>query len=247
MKMAGKIVRLLSVYLVLLNVNLIPDVAHAQSAGSTVVSVGWARIMPLSNSDPLTVTSLAGHPVNQVETGTSGAATSTDTVGLVIERYITDNIGVAVAGGFPAYLGLEGRGTLGKYGQIGKARPWAPQVILRYHFLPATSKFRPFAGIGVNYTWFTNVRVNNQTFVTQSFGPGSSANASASSSWNPVFELGANYQFDKHWAAGFSFSYIPASTNVTLTGHTATGVDIVSKTRLRLRPITTFLNVSYIF
>ncbi|PCE27997.1 hypothetical protein BWP39_05700 [Paraburkholderia acidicola] len=221
--------------------------AHAQSAGSTVVSLGWARIMPLSDSDPLTVTSIAGHPVNQVQAGSSGAAKSTDTAGIVIEHYFTDNIGVAVAGGYPAYLDLEGRGTLGKYGVIGKARPWAPQVILRYHFLPAQSKFRPFAGIGVNYTWFTNAQINNSTFVTQSFGPGGSASAHASSSWNPVFELGANYQFDKHWAAGFSFSYIPASTNVTLSGQTATGVNIVSKTKLQLRPITTFLNLSYIF
>ncbi|HDR8982660.1 OmpW family outer membrane protein [Burkholderia vietnamiensis] len=226
---------------------LLSSPTFAQSAGSNVASVGWAHVSPVSSSDPLTVTNIGGAPANIVQTGTSGAAGSSDTVGAAFEHYFTDHFGVALVGGYPTYLNLEGRGSLATFGVMGKARPWAPQVILRYHFLASDSKFRPYAGIGVNYTWFTNAKITNGDFVTRSFGPGGSATVSASSSWNPVFEAGANYQFDKHWAVGFSVTYIPVSTDLTLTGHTATGMTVVSQTKLRIRPIVTFLNLSYAF
>jgi len=237
----------LSLVLFIILIVSIEHSAHAQSAGSTTISLGWAHISPVSSSDPLTITSIGGQPANMTQPGTGSVALSSDTVGMLLEHYFTDHIGVATLAGFPVYLNLEGTGTFAKYGVIGKGRPWAPQVILTYHLFSAESKFRPFAGVGVSYTWFTNAHVTNTAFITQSFGPGGSASASASSSWNPVFAAGANYRFSKHWMAGFSLLYIPASTNLTLTGRTATGTEIVSKTTVRLRPIITFVNASYVF
>jgi len=221
--------------------------AHAQSSGSNVISLGWAHIAPQSSSTPLTVTSIGGRPVNVAQPGATGAAGTADTFGIVSEHYFSHNIGVALAGGWPVRLPVYGRGTLAQYGKIGEAIPMAPQLFLRYHLGTAQTNFRPFVGLGVNYSWFTDEQVTNSNFLTQNFGPGGSASIKASSSWNPVFEAGANYAIDKHWLVGFNVSYLPAKTTATLTGHTASGVEVVIQTKVKVCPIDTFLNVSYVF
>jgi outer membrane protein len=223
------------------------DTANAQSAGSITLSTGWLHIAPQGDATPLTVESVGGVAVNQQLSGTGAHASSTDTVGITTEYYVTDNIAVGILFGLPMKVNLIGDGTLQKYGNLGTTRPMPPAVELRYHLFSAESKFRPFIGLGVNYTWFTQVRTTNSQFIADSFGPGGSARATLSSSWNPVFEVGANYAITKHWSVGTSVNYMPVKTNLTLSGQTATGTQIVSKSTLRLNPLSVFLNVAYTF
>ncbi|MCA8276089.1 outer membrane beta-barrel protein [Burkholderia sp. AU30280] len=223
------------------------DHADAQTAGSITTSAGWLHIAPQGDATPLTVQSVGGMTVNQQLAGTGAHASSTDTLGITTEYYITDNIGVAMLLGMPLKVNLIGDGTLQKYGTLGTTRPMPPAIELRYHLFSAASKFRPYLGIGANYTWFTQVRATNSQFIYDSFGPGGSARATLSASWNPVFELGANYALTRHWSVGTSVNYMPVKTHLTLYGQTATGTPIVSRSTLRLNPLSVFLNVAYTF
>jgi outer membrane protein len=223
------------------------DDANAQSAGSITLSTGWLHIAPQGDASPLTVQSIGGVTVNQQLPGSGAHPTSSDTVGITTEYYVTDNIGVAMLFGLPLKVNLVGDGTLQKYGNLGSTKPMPPAIELRYHLFSAASKFRPFVGLGVNYTWFTQVRISNSQFVTDSLGPGGSAHADLSSSWNPVFEIGANYAITKHWSVGTSVGYVPVTTHLTLYGQTATGTQVVSKSTLRLNPLNVFVNVAYTF
>jgi outer membrane protein len=211
------------------------------------VSAGWLHVAPQGNATPLTVESVGGIAVNREVSGSGAHATSTDTVGITTEYYITDNIGAAMLFGLPLKVDLVGEGTLAKYGNLGTTRPMPPALVFRYHLFSAAAKFRPFVGLGVNYTWFTQVHPTNSEFITDSFGPGGSARATLSSSWNPVFELGANYSISKHWSVGAALNYIPVRAKLTLYGQTAAGTQIVSKSTLRLYPLSAFLNVAYTF
>jgi outer membrane protein len=221
--------------------------AHAQSAGSITLSTGWLHVAPQGNATPLTVESVGGVAVNQQLAGSGAHPTSTNTVGITTEYYVTDNIGVAMLVGLPLKVDLVGEGSLQKYGNLGSTKPMPPAIELRYHLFSAESKFRPFIGLGVNYTWFTQVRISNSQFVTDNLGPGGSAHAELSSSWNPVFEIGASYAITKHWSVGTSVGYIPVKTRLTLYGQTATGTQIVSTSTLRLNPLNVFVNVAYTF
>lgn len=221
--------------------------AIAQSAGSTTLSVGWLHIAPQGNATPLTVESVGGVMVNQEVVGSGAHATSTDTMGITTEYYVTDNIGAALLFGLPLKVNLVGDGAVQKYGNLGSTRPMPPALVLRYHLFSAAAKLRPFIGVGVNYTWFTQVRATNSQFITDSVGPGGSVHATLSSSWNPVFEVGANYSISKHWSLGAALNYMPVKTRLTLYGQTATGTPIVSKSTLRLYPLSVFLNVAYTF
>ncbi|KAG8148863.1 OmpW/AlkL family protein [Burkholderia catarinensis] len=226
---------------------LLADNADAQAAGSITTSVGWLHIAPHGDATPLTVQSVDGMTVNHELTGSSAHASSTDTLGIATEYYVTDNLGVAMLLGMPLKVNLIGDGTLQKYGTLGTTRPMPPAIELRYHLFSAASKFRPYLGIGANYTWFTQVRATNSQFVSDSFGPGGSARATLSASWNPVFEIGANYAITRHWSVGTSVNHMPVKTHLTLYGQTATGTQIVSKSTLRLNPVSVFLNVAYTF
>ncbi|KVL37247.1 OmpW/AlkL family protein [Burkholderia sp. MSMB1835] len=221
--------------------------ANAQSAGSFTLSTGWLHAAPLGDATPLTVTSVDGIAVNQKLSGTGAHALSTDTLGINGEYYMTDNIGIAALVGLPLTGSVQGKGTFAKYGTLGTTRPMPPVIELRYHLFEAQSKFRPFVGLGVNYTWFTQVRVTNGQFITNSVGPGGSVHATLSASWNPVFDVGANYALSKHWSVGAAVGYIPLKTHLTIYGQTATGTQTVTKSTLRINPINVFLNVGYTF
>lgn len=223
------------------------DEACAQSAGSNVLSLGWAHVSPQTGSGPLTVTNIGGMPVNSPIEGSGAGAKSSDLPAFTFEHFFTDQIGVAFLGGWPGRMQLEGRGVMNGYGVLGDTRTWAPELVLRYHFGQADGRFRPFVGVGVNYTWFTNTRVTNGSFVEQSFGPGGTATASASSSWAPVVQAGLDFQINRRWSVGVLLAYIPTDTNVTLTGRTANGQEIVSHAKVRLRPLVTYLGLAYKF
>lgn len=221
--------------------------ANAQSAGSFTLATGWLYLAPQGHATPLTVVSVDGVPANQQLTGTGAHASSTNTLGITTEYYVTDHIGIAALFGLPRTVNLVGEGTLSKYGTLGTARPMPPAIELRYHLFEAQSKFRPFVGLGVNYTWFTQVRATNGQFITDSVGPGGSMHATLGASWNPVFEVGASYALAKHWSVGASVAYVPVQTHMTIYGQTANGTQIVSKSTLRIEPINVFANVAYTF
>lgn len=221
--------------------------AHAQSAGDNVVSIGWAHIAPQTGSDPVEVTSVGGVPMKSEISGSSVGARPLDTLGIVFEHYVTDQIGLAFMGGVPMRTQLEGRGSLGGFGVLGDARTWSPELLLRYHFGQPESRIRPFAAVGVAYTWFTQARLTNGAFIEQTAGPGGSATAEAASSWSPVVQVGLDYRISKHWSVGALVGYMPTDTSVTVRARTAQGVEIVSGTKVRLHPIITFLSASYTF
>ena len=221
--------------------------ANAQTAGSFTVATGWLHVAPQSSATPLTVESVGGMTVNQQVPGSGAHATATDTMGITTEYYVTDHIGVATLIGLPLTVNLVGDGSLAKYGTLGSTRPMPPAIVLRYHLLGAQSKFRPFVGLGVNYTWFTQIRTTNSQFITDNLGPGGTAHATLSSSWNPVFELGAYYAITNHWSVGASVGYVPVKTHLTLDGTTANGTQIVSRSTIRINPVNVFLNVAYTF
>ena len=104
------------------------DNANAQSAGSITLSTGWLHIAPQGDATPLTVESIGGVAVNQQLSGSGAHASSTDTVGITTEYYVTDNMGVAMLFGLPMKVNLIGDGTLQKYGKLGTTRPMPPMV-----------------------------------------------------------------------------------------------------------------------
>ncbi|MCM3105020.1 hypothetical protein M3564_12210, partial [Staphylococcus warneri] len=146
-----------------------------------VATLGWLHIMPQDSTNGLT-TNLANMPINGplrlpgsfTSPGTSLTVNNADTVGLTLTHFFTDHIAVTSVLGVPPEFTLTGHGVIkppGPAGALGSvnmdnpanqpavknARQWSPTIILQYYFNSSTAKFRPFVGIGVAYSWFSNI------------------------------------------------------------------------------------------
>ncbi|MCA8297385.1 OmpW family protein [Burkholderia sp. AU30198] len=169
---------------------LAPLAAHAQSAGSNVVTLGWFHVMPQQSSTPMT-TNVAPTPINTplrlppsfTSPGTGLRTSGADTVGLTVSHFLTDHIAVTSVAGVPPVFKVSGQGTIkppGPAGALGtqniglasvnpivkSVRQWSPAMLLQYYFGAATAKFRPFLGLGVSYNWFSDLQLNTN-FIKQ--------------------------------------------------------------------------------
>ncbi|WP_455289934.1 OmpW/AlkL family protein [Cupriavidus necator] len=226
---------------------VLAGVAQAQSAGSNAVSLGWMRVMPTGHSEFVTIDSIAGFPVGSQKPNTGATIASTDTLGLAWSHFFTDNISAELMLGVPPKHDVRGDRGYEKYGKLADVRQWSPAIVAKWHFFDAKTRFRPYVGIGVNYTWFTGETVTNETFVQSEFGTGSRMTARAKSSWNPVFNIGANYAVTDNWFVGLSASYVPVTTTANFTTTLAGGAQVRSHMKIKAAPIVTLLNVGYFF
>jgi outer membrane protein len=215
--------------------------AAAQSAGSNVVNLGWFHFAPQDSSDPLQIVS----PTPTTFVGSGATVKDSDTVGLALTHFFTDNFALTADMGLPPKFRLNGTGTFSNQGEIGSAKQWSPAIVAKWFFGDAESKFRPFIGAGVTYVWYSDVQLSQP--LQQAVSGGGTATADLSSSWAPVANLGAVYNFDKNWSVGLSVSYIPLKTDADITGRTPGGVTTKAKTSLTIDPLVTFLSVGYRF
>ncbi len=65
----------------------------------------------------------------------------------------TNNLGIELLAAWPFKHDIKGDGALQGLGKLGDTRHLPPVLSLQYHFVPAGS-FRPYAGLGLNYTYF---------------------------------------------------------------------------------------------
>jgi outer membrane protein len=216
-------------------------------------------------------------PNSFTSTGTGLSTNNADTAGLVFSHFLTDHIALTSVAGVPPVFKVYGHGTImppGPAGALGtqnlgdpssnpiikSVRQWSPAAILQYYFNKPTAKFRPFVGLGVSYNWFSDIQLN-PNFVTSTQNnlgsvlaagagkPGTTqVTAKASSSWQPVFNAGAEYNITDHWGLIASVTYIPLKTTSSVIVKAADGTELaVSKAELKADPIISFLAVSYKF
>jgi outer membrane protein len=222
--------------------------AHAQSAGSFVLSTGWFHLAPQSSSEPLRVTSIGGSPTNITEANTGASLSSADTIGFTLGYFATDHIAAEFVLGYPPSFDLTGTGSFERFGKLGQAKQWSPTLLFKYFFNAPTAAFRPYLGIGVSRVWFTDAKITNSAFEANVLhGPTS---VDTDSSWAPVFNAGFTYAFDQHWFAGVSISYLPLSTTAKLNTAARTPVgtlNVQSQTKIKLNPIVSYVNIGYRF
>lgn len=226
--------------------------AAAQSAGTNVFGVGWFHLAPNDSSDPLTISqpAFAAGPIP----GSGASIDSADTLGLAITHFWTDNFATTLDVGIPPRFHLKAQGSvLASEGvtEIGSAKQWSPAIVAKWYFGDAESKFRPFIGAGVTYVWYTGVQLSqpfqNAATLTPQFGSIGTSSAHLSSSWAPVANVGAAYNFDKNWSLSLSVSYIPLKTNADITTTGGAVGTTVAHTTLTINPLITFLSVGYAF
>lgn len=252
--------RVIRIALGLLVGMILSPLTFAQTAGSFVASVGPTWIdFGRSGAAELVSQSAYG---TYTSSGTGGEVRNVVTPELMLSYFVTNHIAVEGVVGVPPKLNLVAQGNITPLGAGGPAlavgglsyfataRAWAPMVIAKYYFGAPTDRFRPFAGVGVNYTWFSSVHLNPTVsgVLTQFGGPGGGAQATLSNSWNPVFTVGGSYEFSDHWYMTASATYLPLVTHGHFNAVSQSGsVVLANSTKITGDPIAVFVGVGYRF
>lgn len=143
---------------------------YAQTAGSFFVTAGWFHFAPQDRSDPLKLLSVGGSPVNITFPNTGAGVSSADTAGFTAGYFVTDHIAAEFEFGIPPKFDLSGTGSLAQFGTIGSIKQWSPTLLFKYFFLDANAKFRPYVGIGVTRTSFSDAKITNAAFQAAALG-----------------------------------------------------------------------------
>lgn len=139
-----------------------------------------------------------------------------------LSYFITPNIAAELVLTYPQNIDINVGGT--KQGTI-KALP--PSLLLQYH-VTQLGAFKPYVGLGLNYTIFTK-RKNILNGAAEVDG----------SSFGLAGQVGFDYMLNKNWGLNFDVKYIKMDTDVKVNGSKVGSVD--------LSPITAGVGVAYRF
>ncbi|HBI82291.1 OmpW family protein [Orrella sp. NBD-18] len=136
--------------------------------------------------------------------------------------FFTKNIATELVLTYPQDINVNVGGS-----KAGTISALPPSLMLQYHFTDLGA-FKPYVGVGVNYTLF--YKRDNIL--------GGAASVS-NSSVGVVGQLGFDYMIDKNWGVNVDLKYIQMATNVYVGGDKAG--------TLNLNPLSVGLGVSYRF
>jgi outer membrane protein len=117
--------------------------------------------------------------------------------------------------------------------KLGETKHLPPTFSFQYHFAPE-AKFRPYAGLGLNYTTFFDEKLNQDLF------PG--FDMKIDDSFGLAAQLGADLKLNESWLLNVDVRYINIEPDVTLSD----GVDS-DKVSIDINPIVFSINVGYLF
>ena len=178
-----------------------------------------ARLIQVKPDDRSSVVS-SGTPL--VGIAGSGVGVTDDwTPELDFTYMLHRNWGVELILGYSQH-DVPARGVISGLGDIIDAKALPPTVTLQYHFLP-DAKFRPYVGLGVNYTYFFDEKVTGGLDA-----PG--AKVEMGSSWGMAAQVGADFSIGKDWFLNADLKYIDMESRAhfknTTVGAAQVDVDI---------------------
>lgn len=164
-----------------------------------------------------------------VPAGADADVGNATTLLLSFEREIAPNIGVELVLGWPPTIKANGAGTVAFLGEVLSAKNVAPTLLFNYHFGDRSARWRPYIGLGVNYTYFADAKTPYGWDVN------------LSDSWGLAGQLGIDVAIDKQWGLFASIAKVQVKSDLAAIGAT------VLQTTIDFRPVTYAAGVSYKF
>jgi outer membrane protein len=162
--------------------------------------------------------------------GADATTSNATTVIFTYERLVTPNVGVELVIGVPPTIKGNAAGSVAYLGDdILSAKSVSPTLLVNYHFGAAGDTWRPYVGIGVNYTRFIDAKSSLATDV------------SLGDSWGVAGQVGINYAINNNWGLFGSIAALQVKSKLV-----ASGPSLLTTT-IDFRPIVYSFGVSYAF
>ncbi|MDF9619062.1 OmpW family outer membrane protein [Pseudomonas entomophila] len=191
---------------------LAAPVAHAHQAGDFILRAGAITTAPNENSGDI---KLDGAKVS----GTKATLDSDTQLGLAFAYMLTDHIGLELLAATPFQhtVGVKGLGP-GLDGKLADIKQLPPTLSLQYYPMEPTSKFQPYAGVGINYTLFFDEDLSSNR-KAQGF-----SNMKLQDSIGIAGQLGMDYMITDNLLVNAAVWYVDIDTKATIDGPSALGV-----------------------
>ena len=222
---------------------LLLALCSASYAQQNTVRIGWANIQPNASASDATGPFLPGPP-----SGISLSVESQNTLFFAIAHSYNDHLEAELALGYPPTFNVDAKlnpAVVPAYvvsafqGQnISKVQQVSPTLFANYKFGSPESAWRPYLGLGINYTKFTK-RTSTATGNALNGGP---TDIQLSDSWGLAAQAGVSYRVNDKWAlnASLSTAQVKSTLTATTAGQTRS-MDIV------FHPVVFILSAGYSF
>ncbi|MCF2857849.1 outer membrane beta-barrel protein [Pseudoalteromonas sp. SMS1] len=165
------------------------------------VNVGAIHVNPIDSASAIK------------ENTTLGLSADSDTqLGITFDYQYNDNIVFELIAATPFSHTVEGQGGLAG-NDIAEVKHLPPTLLAQYHFFDAGSKFRPFVGVGLNYTVFFDEEASaalKQTLQTDD------VKVELDSSFGLALQMGFNYEINDKWGLHVMVSKMDIDTDATV-------------------------------
>lgn len=176
---------------------LLPLPVLAYEAGDWLVRGRVIHVAPNDDSGTL--------KIGSVDTGLEGVKVDSDTVPeLDITYMLSRHWGIELILGYSEHT-VKGRSTWSALGDVIDTKVLPPTLTLQYHFLP-DSNWRPYLGLGVNYTHFFDEKVAGAVL------PASGDSVKLDSSWGLAAQAGMDVAINQDWFVNVDLKYLDIDT-----------------------------------
>lgn len=123
-----------------------------------------------------------------------------------VSYFILPNLAIETAFGYPTRHNLSGQGDLAFLGEVVQTDALASVWMLQFHPFP-DAKFRPYIGVGANWTRF--VKERESASLLAAFGP---TTVSIDQSYGIVFQAGADLSLTDRLFVNFDAKFLDIDT-----------------------------------
>lgn len=197
-------------------------------AGSAHAQLNTIKIGPIRYTTDSRTNGVTGPGIPPGADAETGDAT---TLLFVYERMVTPNLGLEAVLGVPPRVKAKATGSVAFLGDdILSAKFVAPTFFVNWHFGEPGATWRPYAGIGVNYTKFQSIRSELAEKVEMGDSTGLAVQA------------GVDYALSPQWGLWASVAKLKVESKLV-----ARTPGTVISTTIDFRPLTWQFGASYRF
>ena len=160
-------------------------------------------------------------------------------LGITLDYAFNDTWVLELIAATPFSHDVNGTGGLAG-NKIANIKHLPPSLVAQYHFLDTSYQFRPFIGVGVNYTTFFDEQPSQALKATLGTDD---VDVELDDSFGLLVQVGANYKIDDNWGLHAMVSVMDIDTDATVY---ANGSKALTST-VELDPVVAMFGVKYSF
>jgi outer membrane protein len=192
--------------------------AMATQAGDILARARIINISPDVSSGQIL---LAGTSTPWPSAGSGIDVDNKVTLDIDFTYFVTDNFGIELLLDISSKHDIQGTGSAA-VGKIGEVTVLPPALIAQYHFSPS-SNVRPYAGLGINYTFFFS---EETTPALTGALAATSSDVAVDDSFGLVAQAGVDIDIDSQWYINLDLKYIALDTTATVKANGATAATV---------------------